>query len=616
MRVKYLATVLVFLLLASCASERETGIDVLMLAPRSLGANYYLLRDVIEEYGWSVTHTAVLDTVLPCPWFATHGEVFPLIPDVTIDGLGDIGDYDCLMIAPSTGNAVRVDTACNDVIGSPDALDLITLAVHRGLPVYATCVGVRILAAAGVVQDRFIVGSPRFREEYIAAGANYVGRPGNDNPPTIDGNIITCARGQYYNYANVMAVATVIESHQGRGPKGSLNAGYISEQDVPLEGDGVAWARSFGGVGAEGGRAFCTTGDGGFLIVGYTFAPGSSDADLLALKVTSDGDMTWSRRYGGAGTEYGNGCLEIEDGYLIVGYTTSFGAGSKDLYLLKIDGEGNEVWSRTYGGKSWDVGTSICRAGESEYFVCGYTNSYGFGEEDIYLLKVSACGDTIWHRTMGGWRIDMANSIYPVNDGGCVIAASSGSYSENTDFYLAKVSADGDREWAQFYGAEGDHGHGFDWCKGASPTSDGGWLLTGYSDCNDMMDAVCILTDPAGNERWLTSFGRKPFYEYGNGVCEVAEGGYVIAGITKSMTRSTGRDQRIYNNDIYVVMLDPAGKVLWEKAIGGGDAEWANAVRVTTDGDIVALGHTDGGHTASLDVLLVKLSGLGEGAIR
>jgi hypothetical protein len=596
-------------LFVSCAPQGEGGVNVLILAPRNLGANYYLLRDVIEEYGWNVTHTGVLDTITPCPWFASHGEVFSLIPDMKTGDIEDISAYDCLIIAPSAGNAAPVDDPNGDIIDSPETLLLIRRAAYYGLPVFATCAGVQTLAAADVVRGRFIVGAPRFREEYIKAGANYVGRPRNDNPPTIDGNIITSARGQYYNYANVMAIATVIEGNGGRGPKGSLGADYVTMKNIDIGRDDVAWTKTYGGVGSEGGRALCATRDDGYLVVGYTFATGAPDADILVIKTDAMGDMIWSRRFGGAGTEYGNACMEIDDGYLILGYTTSFGAGSKDLYLLKIDNEGNEVWSKTFGGQSWDVGTAICKAGDSDYFVCGFTHSLGYGEEDIYLLRIDAQGVAIWYRTFGGWRIDIPYSIHSTKDGGCVIAASSGSHSANTDFYLAKFDSVGEREWTQFFEATGEHGHGFDWCKGSSPAGDGGWIVTGYSDCNDMMDVVVVKTDSLGNKQWLTSFGNKPFYDYGNAVCMTGDGGYVVAGITKSMVRPTEHDKRIYDNDVYVVKLDTEGHIIWERTIGEKGVGWANGIHMDPDGDFVIIGHTSSGENGSLDVLLMKLDG-------
>lgn len=594
------------LFISTCGMETgKQGINALLMVPRNLGANYYLMRDVFEEYGWDITHTGVLDTITPCPWFATHGDVYPIMPDVRIEEIANISDFDCLIIPPSAGNAAPIPNSNGDLLESPDALMLIKRADYYGLPVFSMCAGVRVIAAADVVRDRFIVGSPRFKDEYIAAGANYVGRPRNDNPPTIDGNIITSARGQTYNYANVMAIATAIESNQGRGVKASSNRDYIEETSIDYPDEPIVWAKSYGGSGNDGGRAFCSTSDGGNLIVGYTFMPNARDADILVLKIDEIGELEWSKVLGGVGTEYGNSCFAVEDGYLVLGYTTSFGSGSKDIYLVKLSKEGDEIWSKTYGGASWDVGTAICESNDDNYFICGFTHSFGVGEEDIYLIKIDQYGNELWSKRFGGFRIDMANSLHATPDDGCLIGATSGSYSANTDFCLLKVDAGGVQEWRKTYSATGSHGHGFDWCKDASATADGGTVMTGYSDCNDMMDIVVVKADENGNEQWLRSFGNNPFYDYGCAICQSGDG-YIVAGITKSMTKPTDTNHRTYHNDIYLAELDAQGNIKSTHAIGGSGSDWANAIY--TRGDYLFIcGHTENDNTHSLDVCLMKV---------
>ena len=605
----FFCLIIIMVIAVSCAIEKQQGINALVLVPSNTGANYYLMGDVIEEYGWEVTHTGVYDTIMPCPWFASHGNLYPIVRDLPLAEITSIADYDCLIIPPSAGNAAPIPNSNQDLLESADALMLIKRAAYFGLPVYATCAGVRVLAAADVVQDRFIVGSPRFRAEYTAAGANYIGRPRNDNPPTIDQNIITSARGQYYNYANVMAIATVIEVNQPKGTRNDLRTDYVLTKDMRSQDEDVVWAKTYGGSGADGGRAMCRGTDGGYLIVGYTFAPGSKDADMLVVKTDAEGTLIWSRRFGGVGSEYANACLNVGNGYMVLGYTTSFGQGSKDIFLVCLDTEGNEMWSKTYGGASWDVGTAICRAVDGQYYLCGFTQSFGWGEEDLYLIKIDAQGNEIWSKTFGGFRLDMANSVHATADGGCAIGATSGSYSGNTDFFLTAIDASGEQRWRQSYSAKGEHGHDFDWCKNSAPASDGGFFVTGYSDCNDMMDVVVIKTDAAGNEQWLTSFGNKPFYDYGNAVRETEDGGCLMVGISKYMKQPTEDDPRTYSNRIFIARLNSVGDVLWEKHVGGLGSDWANTVEILDDGSYVVLGHTTDGFQGSIDMYLMRIEG-------
>src|SRR4030042_744244 len=148
----------------------------------------------------------------------------------------------------------------------------------------------------------------------------------------------------------------------GSGCRDKRQKKFIFSSVVQFAESDAKWAKKIGGFGADGARSFIETKECGFLLTGYTFSQGSGDADILIVKTNENGDMEWYKTFGGDGTEYGYRCTEISDGYLITGYTTSFGAGSKDVYLIKTDFSGNEIWSKTYGGKSWDVGMSGCES--------------------------------------------------------------------------------------------------------------------------------------------------------------------------------------------------------------------------------------------------------------
>ena len=104
----FFCLIIILAIAVSCAVEKQQGINALVLLPANTGANYYLLSDVIEEYGWQVTHTGVSDTILPCPWFASHGTLYPIVRDLRLEDIDNINEYDCLIIAPSPGNAAPV----------------------------------------------------------------------------------------------------------------------------------------------------------------------------------------------------------------------------------------------------------------------------------------------------------------------------------------------------------------------------------------------------------------------------------------------------------------------------------------------------------------------------
>jgi hypothetical protein len=198
------------------------------------------------------------------------------------------------------------------------------------------------------------------------------------------------------------------------------------------------WTNTFGGPYADGGRSVFETSDGGFIIAGYTYSYGAGSADLLLIKTDLNGAEQWTRTFGGSGWEYGNSVIQTSDGgYLVVGYTSSLGAGSKDVYLVKTDSLGVEDWTNTFGGASVDVGMSVIESANGGYVICGYTESCGYGESDVYLIRTNNDGDEIWSYTYGGTSSDVGTSIMELDDGTLVLVGSTGSFgSANRDAYM------------------------------------------------------------------------------------------------------------------------------------------------------------------------------------
>ena len=569
-------------------------IKVLLLMGRNWGVGYFMNRDVFEHYGWRITVAGSSDSLPPCPYSSEFG-VGPMIPDLLISQVEDVSEYEAVVIVPASQFANS--DPYSDFLDSPETLGLIKSAAEKEIPILTICSGVRVLAAAGVIDGKRVVGEPKYQQEYEASGAIFVGK---DHPPVIDGCIVTGARDMYYNLQNCEALASALEERKfSRGQKSSQSRKFISEGNGEFSAPGLDWARTYKGMAADGGESFCETHDGGFLIVGYTFSAGRGDADLLAVKTDPKGKIAWARAYGGVGVEYGYNCMATADGYIIVGYTTSFGAGSRDVYLIKINEKGKEVWVQTYGGPSRDVGASVCPAPEGGFYVVGSTQSFGAGEEDVYLIKTDAEGNEIWSRTFGGERSEIGNSVTTAEGGGCLIGASTGTFGKgNNDFYLIRTDAQGREIWTKSFGTKGRRSYGYDWCSAVRATASGGYILAGSTDCRDILDVHAVKTDARGEEIWASSAGRKPFYDYGNAVAECADG-YIIAGATKSVDN---------NNDVYLVKLNIRGEVAWEKTIGGLGSDWASAVLTTSDGSIIVLGQTASSTLGICDVFLLKIT--------
>jgi len=577
----------------------NSGIDILLLVSRDYGANYFLNSDRFEQYGWNMLYSGVLKEIPACPPYYYHHQLPTIVPDFMNGDIKNVDDFDALAIMPAT--AFFTPIPFDEFINDPGTLELISSAVSQDIPMSSMCAGARVLAAADVIRGAEIVGNPKFQHEYESAGATFLGK---DHPPATHGCIITAGRDMYYSRLNCQAIATAVEDRQPTGIHENypdIEFIFSDTPDFPI--DSVVWARTFGGFAADGGHSICETENSGYLLTGYTFSHGTGDADLLVLKTDPRGKKIWAKTFGGAGSEYGYDCITVDDGYLITGYTTSFGNGSKDVYLVRIDQMGNELWTKSYGGEKWDVGNALCRADDGGFIICGFTHSTGAGEEDIYVIKTDADGNEIWSRTYGEKRFEIGNSVCAV-PGGYLIGATTGTTEGgNSDYYLLKIDRDGKELWSKKYATNGSYGHGFDWCNSMRPAPDGGFVLCGYSDCEDIMNAHVIKTDAEGNEIWSRTFGTSKFYDYGNSVCIADDGAITVVGTAKKVD-----SVNIYNNDFYVVSLDADGNVLREQVVGGDSNEWGSMVCPADNGDIILVGQTRSKLSDSFDVCLLKIS--------
>ncbi|MGB8951245.1 MAG: DJ-1/PfpI family protein [Candidatus Aminicenantales bacterium] len=597
-----------FILIEGC-KEKETnrkndsnGVTILALFAKNYGLNSFLNRDVFESYGWNIVHAGVTDTVSVCPPVEKLYGVSSVVADIQVSEINDVTQYDAVALMSGSGDYYSVPNPFGDIIGSPEALQLIRNAVEHGIPVWTLCSGVRVFAAADVIRGKTIIAPPKFKDEMRKAGAAEV-LP-KDHYPITDGSVITAARDLYYNFINCQALITAVENRRDKkGLKNHNRKKWMTSSPADFSGDGLKWAYTYGGSNSEGARDVYEASDGNLLITGYSFSEGSGDADILVIKMDSDGKEIWSKTFGGSGTEYGNELMEVNDGYLVTGYTTSFGSGSKDVYLVKIDRNGKELWSKTYGGSSWDVGTGLCETPDG-YIICGYTHSSGAGEEDFYLIKTDKKGKPIWEKTYGGERFELANSVCRTSDGHFFIGGTTGTFGKgNADVYLVKTDTEGNEIWAKSFGVQSQAGYGFDCSSKMHPTNDGGCICAGYTDSADIMDAYVIKIDAQGNEEWHTALGNKPFYDYGYSVVPSPDGGFIMAGVTKAITKT----RYAYDNNMYIVKLDKDGQPIWEKSIGSSGTDWASDVIFTSDGNIVIAGHTGSFGKGKLDVCVLKI---------
>jgi hypothetical protein len=222
------------------------------------------------------------------------------------------------------------------------------------------------------------------------------------------------------------------------GETGEINGFDVYLIKTDAIGD-TSWTKTFGGTNTDFARCVQQTTDGGFIITGITSSFGSGAGDVYLIYI---GDTVWTKTYGGAGNEQGFSVQQTTDGgYVIVGNTRSFGAGQEDAYLIKTDAIGDTLWTKTFGGAGYDGGYSVQQTTDGGYIIVGYTSSFGAGNYDVYLIKTNAIGNALWTKTFGGTGHEEGFSVQQTTDGGHIIACMTGSFGAGGDVYLIKTDS-------------------------------------------------------------------------------------------------------------------------------------------------------------------------------
>ena len=164
------------------------------------------------------------------------------------------------------------------------------------------------------------------------------------------------------------------------------------------------WAKTYGGYHEEFPYSFEQTSDSGYVVLSSSYIHTSPYVpDVLVVKINEDGRIVWQNTYGGSDVDRGYSIRQtIDGGYIIAGHTESFGSGLDDIWLLKLGSSGTIEWQKTYGGADDDGAFSVQQTSDGGYIVSGATKSFGAGSTDIWVLKLDAFGDITWQKTYGG----------------------------------------------------------------------------------------------------------------------------------------------------------------------------------------------------------------------
>ncbi len=364
----------------------------------------------------------------------------------------------------------------------------------------------------------------------------------------------------------------------------------------------ITFIKTFGGNRRDRGINLLQTADGGYAIIGLTSSLEAIQEDVYLVRLDPQGEVLWTKTYGGEGDDNGWDILQTEDGgFLIAGFTNSFGAGEMDIYLIRTDATGKLLWERTFGGPKSEYGWSMAPAFDGGYVLAGQTDSYGEGDIDGYLVKVNAEGEEIWSQTFGGPQEDRLFSIDQSADSGFVVAGTTRSFGAGSrDVYLLNVNNSGEVVWTGIFGEKQDDvGHA------VRQTAEGGYIVTGYTKSFGARnyDTWLIKTDEVGDLLWQKFFGEAGDDRtiYGE---QTDDGGYISTGYTTSFD-SIGLD-------LFLMRTDSSGQVTWHKTFGGRAEDTGYTVKQTADHGFVLTGETYSSGEGGGDMVVIKVNQDGE----
>jgi len=306
------------------------------------------------------------------------------------------------------------------------------------------------------------------------------------------------------------------------------------------EAGNVVWQKVYGGSKTEYIIDIKETEDGNYIGAGWTKSFGAGKMDFWVIKLDTDGNILWEKTYGGEGKEQAWSVDVTKDGgYIVAGGTLSFGAGGADYWVIKLDSNGNIQWQKTYGGSKDDGGggeyeefvVRVLQDVDGNYVVAGESFSFGKGG-DIWLLKLDGEGNILWQKAYGGSEEEYMWAFAEASDGGYIIPGLTESFSVDFigDTWVLKLDKDGNIKWQKVYGVSDYWDEAL--CVGA--TEDGGCLVGAYYEEGTEVntsdwDMFLLRLDKDGNVDW------KELFEYGwdwpNSLQELPDGGYIVAAV-------------------------------------------------------------------------------------
>ena len=393
----------------------------------------------------------------------------------------------------------------------------------------------------------------------------------------------------------------------------------------------IIWQKTIGGSAGDFSTVFEATSDGGFILGGYSNSNISGDktensnggTDIWIVKIDASGNIIWQNTIGGSGDDSLISLKQTSDGGFIVGAgsdsnisgdKTENSRGGLDYWILKLNGTGDIIWQKTYGGAQPEFDTYVVQTTDGGYFVGGYSDSDISGDKtsptngqrDYWALKLDGNGTIVWQNSIGGSLVDRPQAAFETNDGGFLMGGFSnspisGDKSEPTqggnDYWIVKLDASGVVQWENTIG-----GNDSDVLRDVIQTADNGYLLGGYSKSNISgdknensqgdFDFWIIKVDASGNLIWQNTIGGSGI-DYPRDIKQLNDGTYMIAGWSNSNISGDKTENSNGGYDYWLVKLNASGSIISQNSIGGSADESGSYIIPTADGNFAMFCSSD-----------------------
>jgi hypothetical protein len=363
------------------------------------------------------------------------------------------------------------------------------------------------------------------------------------------------------------------------------------------------WMRAYGDGLNQECRCITQTSDGGYVFTGYTgiSIPGIPiQTDVYVVRLDSDGDTLWTNHYGGLGNDVGYAIRQTSDGgFIVAGYYTYVDdPNNRDVYLVKLDSLGTAQWEKRYGHEGNDEAADVqVHVGDGGFLVAGYTQTPGPFDADVYLLRTDSNGDTLMTRQYD----------FTINDRGLSICETVNAYvvcgyvqpGSQYDVLLLKTDSHLDSLWTKTYGGPSN-----EVSYSLKLTPDLGFIVAGRRELPDLSvsNGWALRTDSSGDTLWTVTMWDSVYSNFMS-VDVTSDGGYVFAGMHHSAP--------LADRDFYVVKLAGDGAVEWETDYGTSTEDVALSIEQIEGGDYIVAGHTGLSGSGNTDAFVVRTGGTG-----